>query len=123
MGIEPLSTLVNGFDERISKGILPLPLMFHSTPGSAYEGFRPPTAEWIIKASEKMTNSFMKHIFKWFKPAKSDKNEGGRQLSRFSPSRMPTTHLSVVFDEIGFRINKLLNGRSIKEFLEGRKKK
>ena len=41
MGIEPMSTLVKGFDERISKGILILPLVFHSTPGSAYEVFAP----------------------------------------------------------------------------------
>ena len=116
MGIEPMSSLVNGFDERISKGILPLPLVFHSTPGSSYEGFRPPTAEWIIEASEKMADSFMKHIFKWFKPAKRDNKEGRSNSSRFSPSRMPTTHLSVVFDEIGLRINKLLGGKSISEF-------
>lgn len=111
MGIEPMSSLVNGFDERFSKGILPLPLVFHSTPGSDYEGFRPPTAEWIIEASEKMADSFMRHIFKWFKPTKADAKEGEKYGSRFSPKKMPTTHLSVVFDEIGFRINKLLGGR------------
>jgi hypothetical protein len=122
MGIEPMSSLVNGFDERFSKGILPLPLVFHSTPGSGYEGFRPPTAEWIIEASEKMADSFMRHLFKWVKPAKADNVEGGPKVPRFSPSRMPTTHLSVVFDEIGYRINKLLGGKSINEFLEGKKK-
>jgi len=117
MGIEPMSSLVKGFDERFSKGILPLPLVFHSTPGSEYEGFRPPTAEWIIEASEKMADSFMRHIFKWIKPPKANKNEGGSKKIGFSPSRMPTTHLSVVFDEIGYRINKLLGGKSISEFL------
>ncbi len=117
MGIEPMSTLVSGFEERISKGILPVPLVFHSTPGSAYEGFRPPTAEWIIEASEKMADSFMKHIFKWIKPTKGDKKEGGPKISRFSTTRMPTTHLSVVFDEVGYRINKLLGGKSISEFI------
>ena len=117
MGIEPMSTLVSGFEERISKGILCMPLVFHSTPGSAYEGFRPPTAEWIVEASEKMADSFMKHIFKWIKPTKDDKKEGGPKISRFSPSRMPTTHLSVVFDVVGYRINKLLGGKPISEFL------
>ena len=117
MGIEPMSSLVKGFDERISKGILPLPLVFHSTPGSEYEDFRPPTVEWIIKASEKMADSFMRYIFKWIKPTKGDNKDGGSKTPRFSPSRMPTTHLSVVFDEIGYRINKLLGGKSISEFL------
>jgi hypothetical protein len=64
-----------------------------------------------------MADSFMKHIFKWFKPTKKDKKEGGSKSPRFFPRRMPTTHLSVVFDEIGFRINKLLGGKSISEFL------
>ena len=122
MGIEPMSTLVNGFNERISKGILPIPLVFHSTPGSAYEGFRPPTAEWIVEASEKMADSFMKHVLKWLKPGKPTANEGRRNISRFSPGRMPTTHLSVVFDEIGYRINKLFGGKSISEIVGGNKK-
>jgi len=117
MGIEPMTTLVEGFDERISKGILPLPLVFHSTPGSAYEGFRPPTAEWIIEASEKMADSFMKHIFKWIKPRRVNTKEGGKGLSNLSSGRFPTTHLSVLFDEIGFRLNKLLGGRKLSEIM------
>ena len=48
MGIEPMTTLVNGIDERLSKGIMPNTLMFFSTPGSAYWGFSPPTANWIV---------------------------------------------------------------------------
>jgi len=118
MGIEPMSSLVEGFDERISKGILSLPLVFHSTPGSAYEGFRPPTAEWIIEASEKMAGSFLKHIFKWIKPTRTNAKKGGKNLSSLSSRRFPTTHLSVLFDEIGYRVNKLLGGKSINEFLE-----
>ena len=110
-----MSTLVEGFDEMISKGILPLPLVFHSTPGSAYEGFRPPTAEWIIEASEKMADSFMKHIFKWIKLRSDKTKEGGKRLSSLSSGRFPTTHLSVLFDIISFRVNKLLGGRKLSE--------
>ncbi|MBA7605049.1 Bacteriochlorophyllide c C-7(1)-hydroxylase [subsurface metagenome] len=118
MGIEPMTTLIEGFDERISKGILPLPLVFHSTPGSAYEGFRPPTAEWIIEASDKMADSFMKHIFKWIKPTRANAKKGGKNLSGLPSGRVPTTHLSVLFDEISYRVNKLLRGRSINDFLQ-----
>jgi len=118
MGIEPMSSLVEGFDERLSKGILSLPLVFHSTPGSAYEGFRPPTAEWIIEASEKMADSFMKHIFKWIKPTRANAKKEGKNLSGLSSGRFPTTHLSILFDEIGYRVNKLLGGRSINDFLQ-----
>jgi len=117
MGIEPMITLVEGFDERISKGILPLPLVFHSTPGSAYEGFRPPTAEWIIEASDKMADSFMRHIFKWIKLRRDKTKEEGKRLSNLSSGRFPTTHLSVLFDEISFRVNKLLGGRKLSEIM------
>jgi len=124
MGIEPMSTLVKGFDERISKGIFILPLVFHSTKGSAYEGFRPPTAEWIVKASEKMADSFIKHMIKWLPRVLAKNGEKGKSLYSFSSGNTPTTHLSVVFDEIGYRVNKLLRGKTISEFLErGRKKK
>jgi len=118
MGIEPMSTLVAGFDERISKGILPLPLVFHSTPGSSYEGFRPPTAEWIIEASEKMANSFMKHMVKWLPTALKNAGKEGRSVYEFSSGSSPTTHLSVVFDEIGLRVKKLLKGRSVSELMK-----
>ncbi|MHA1670275.1 MAG: radical SAM protein [Promethearchaeota archaeon] len=123
MGIEPMSTLVAGFEERISKGILPLPLVFHSTPGSAYEGFRPPTVEWIIEASEKMADSFMKHMIKWLPIAMKNAKEEGKSVYEFSSGSSPTTHLSVVFDEIGYRVKKLLKGKSISELITKRKKK
>ena len=122
MGIEPMSCLVEGFDERMSKGILPLPLVFHPEPGSAYEGFRNPTAEWIVEASEKMANSFMKYLLKWLKPALDIAKERGRDIYEFSAGSTPTTRLSVVFDEIGIRLNKFLGGRSVSELMEGKRK-
>ena len=92
--------------------------MFHSTPGSTYEDFRPPTAEWIIEASEKMVESFLKHIVKWIKPPRVHNKDSGKSISRFSSMRFPMTHLSVVFDEISYRVNKLLSGKSINAFLQ-----
>ena len=57
MGIEPMTSLVEGVEERLSKGILSTPLCFQPTPGSAYEQFRPPTADWLVEATEKMAES------------------------------------------------------------------
>jgi hypothetical protein len=57
MGVEPMSSLVEGVEERLSQGVLSTPLCFQPTPGSAYEQFRPPNADWIVEATEKMAES------------------------------------------------------------------
>jgi hypothetical protein len=60
-GIEPMSSLVEGLEERISKGIYSAPLVFVPTPGSPYAQFRPPKAEWFVEANEKIANSYFKY--------------------------------------------------------------
>lgn len=57
MGVEPMTPLVEGVEERLSKGVLSTPLCFQPSPGSVYEQFRPPTADWIVEATEKMAES------------------------------------------------------------------
>jgi len=57
MGIEPMTSLVEGVEERLSKGVLSTPLVFQPFPGSTYERFRTPTADWIVEANEKMAES------------------------------------------------------------------
>ena len=57
MGLEPMTCLVEGVEERLSRGVLTTPLSFQPSPGSAYEQFRPPTADWIVEATEKMADS------------------------------------------------------------------
>lgn len=103
VGIEPMSTLVKGIDERLSKGIMPLPLTFGSAPGSAYWGFRPPTADWLVEASEKMADSYMEHAPKFMRASAEagDDRPGRRRAARSNPQ-------SLVFDEIQRRVQKLL---------------
>jgi len=60
-GIEPMTSLVEGVEERISKGIYSAPLVIAPTPGSPYAKFRPPTAEWFMEANEKMTDSYFRY--------------------------------------------------------------
>jgi len=57
MGIEPMTSLVEGVEERLSKGVLSTPLVFQPSPGATYEQFRSPTADWIVEANEKMAES------------------------------------------------------------------
>lgn len=60
MGIEPMTSLVEGVEERLSVGVLTTPLSFGPSPGSAYEQFRPPTADWIVEANEKMADIYFR---------------------------------------------------------------
>lgn len=62
IGIEPMSNLLEGIEERLSKGVMPRPVIFCSSPNSEYWGFRPPTADWILEATDRMAVSYMKYI-------------------------------------------------------------
>jgi len=105
MGIEPMSTLVNGIDERLSKGVMPNMLVFFSTLGSAYWGFRPPTADWIIEASNKIVDSFLKHGPKWLAKARRFAKSEGHKSSEFKVDR--DGRMSIVFDELARRISEI----------------
>ena len=60
-GIEPMSSLVEGVEERISKGIYSAPLVFVPTPGSPYEQFRPPNAQWFVETNEKIADIYFRY--------------------------------------------------------------
>jgi len=82
MGVEPMASLVEGTEERFSKGILVTPLNFQPTPGSAYEQFRPPTADWIVKATEEMADSVLRHKGKMDAPLFADARPGYTRTGR-----------------------------------------
>ncbi|MEE9215192.1 MAG: radical SAM protein [Thermodesulfobacteriota bacterium] len=60
-GIEPMSSLVEGLEERMSKGVYSAPLVLVPTPGSPYAKFRPPTADWFVEANEKITDIYFQY--------------------------------------------------------------
>ena len=60
-GIEPMSSLVEGLEERISKGVYSAPLVVIPARGSPYEQFRPPTADWFVEANEKIADSYFRY--------------------------------------------------------------
>ncbi|MHA2009245.1 MAG: radical SAM protein [Promethearchaeota archaeon] len=60
-GIEPMSSLVKGIEERIQKGVYSCPLVFVPTPGSPYERFRPPNADWFVEANEKIADIYFQY--------------------------------------------------------------
>lgn len=61
MGIEPMAGLLEGIEERIKRGVYTLVQTFMPAPGSPMAGMRPPSAEWIVKASEKIADIYMRY--------------------------------------------------------------
>ncbi|TFG28254.1 MAG: hypothetical protein EU532_05675 [Promethearchaeota archaeon] len=114
VGIEPMSTLLAGFEERLSKGVMLLPIVFMSCLGSAYWGFRTPTADWIVEASNKIVDIFLKHGIKWLRKAsKFAKREGAQKAI---VSGIPKSgRADIVFDELGRRITEKFGGKSLAE--------
>jgi len=61
-GIEPMSLLLEGIEERLSKGVMPRPVILSIAPNSEYWGFHPPTADWIWEATDRMAEIYLKYI-------------------------------------------------------------
>jgi len=47
-GLEPMAGMLEGIDERVSKGVRVPPSIFYPIPGTPLEGWQPPTAEWYL---------------------------------------------------------------------------
>jgi hypothetical protein len=62
LGIEPMSSVLDGVEERLAQGVMPRPVIFCSAPNSEYCGFRPPTADWLIEVTERMATKYLEHI-------------------------------------------------------------
>ena len=60
-GIEPMSGLLEGIEERISKGVWTMPLVFFSSPGAAMEGMQPASREWYEELWAKMVDIYLRY--------------------------------------------------------------
>ncbi len=54
MGIEPMAGMLEGIEERMSKGVSMVPLIFKPFPPSPMDHMQPATAEWYMEANEKI---------------------------------------------------------------------
>lgn len=53
--------LLEGIEERISKGVYSHPQTFGSMPGAAMEGMQGPSVEWYVQAWEKMADIYLRY--------------------------------------------------------------
>ncbi len=61
MGIEPMAGMLEGIEERISKGVSMVPLPFKPFPPSPMDHMQPATAEWYMEANEKIEEIMLRH--------------------------------------------------------------
>ncbi len=60
-GIEPMTGLLEGIEERISKGVWTMPLVFFSAPGAAMEGMQSASPDWYAELWEKMADIYLRY--------------------------------------------------------------
>ncbi len=82
MGLEPMASLVEGFEELISRGAILTPLGFQPSPLSPMAGFNPPAADWLVEANEKMVDSYLRHEDQLDVPIYEDERPGYTRTGR-----------------------------------------
>ncbi len=60
-GIEPMAGLLEGIEERVSKGVYVMPTLFTPHLGSPMAGMMSPSAEWIVEANEKIVDIYLRY--------------------------------------------------------------
>jgi hypothetical protein len=58
VGLETIDTLVEGVKERLSKGVMVVPIQFVPAPGSLMEKARLRDADWIMEATERLVDCY-----------------------------------------------------------------
>jgi len=58
-GIEPMAGMLEGIEERISKGVYSQPFIWG--PGGDLAGMRAPSAEWYVEAFEKIADIYLRY--------------------------------------------------------------
>lgn len=101
MGIEPMAGFVEGVEERISKGVYTVGYAFHPQQGSAYQGFRQPTADWFVEACEKIVDSYLRYAGTLDVDLLSDTRHGATRMGRSDPNILIGDEMSRRLQEMG----------------------
>jgi len=63
LGIEPMSGMLEGIEERISKGVYSAFLIFRPFPNAEMANMRAPSAEWYLEVREKVNDIYSRYLF------------------------------------------------------------
>lgn len=57
LGIEPMKSFLDGFEDLVARGIYPTPYFFlPPNKKLGFHGFRPPTADWLVEVNDEMAD-------------------------------------------------------------------
>ena len=100
MGLEPMDGLLEGIEERISKGVFTQIFNFMPVPGSPYGGMMPPSAAWFVEAAEKITDIYLRYADTFDVDLTEDTRFGYTRKGR-------SFYLSIVDDEMSRRLQEM----------------
>lgn len=100
MGLEPLAGVLEGVEERVSKGIFPQLFNFIPVPGSPYGGMMPPSAKWFVEAAEKIADIYLRYAGTFDVDLTEDTRFGYTRKGR-------SFYLSIVDDEMARRLQEM----------------
>jgi len=60
-GLEPMAGMLEGIEERLSRGVTAYPSIFEPMKDTPLEGWQPATAEWYMEAWEKASEIYERH--------------------------------------------------------------
>jgi len=126
-GLERKEVLLEGIQERLSKGVFPVPLQFLPAPGSAMAHAKPRSAEWIVDVAEQVAKAYIHSFTKVTGPfgrsaAKSFMRKlAPRALRPLMPRgwdvprshSMPMPINCVAFDELVRQVHRIPGGRFV----------
>ncbi len=98
-GIEPMTELLEGIEERLSKGVYMQPITFQPFENSPMEGMRPPSTEWYAEANEKIVDLYFKYGDTFDVPLTED--------DRWGYTRRGNSYLSASDDEKSRRLQEM----------------
>ena len=82
MGLEPMNYLLEGVEERLSKGVYPNMLVYQPVPGADMFRMPPPNADWLVEASEKISDLYFKYEDRLDMPLAMDHRHGYTRMGR-----------------------------------------
>ncbi|NEX13431.1 MAG: hypothetical protein C1941_01820 [Prosthecochloris sp.] len=82
MGLEPMNLMLEGVEERMSKGVYPNMLVYQPVPGADMFRMPPPNADWLVEASEKIADLYFKYEDRFDMPLAEDHRPGYTRMGR-----------------------------------------
>jgi len=100
MGLEPMDGLLEGIEDRISRGVFTQLFNFIPIPGGPYGGMMPPSAQWFMTAAEKIVDIYLKYANTFDVDLTEDTRFGCTRKGR-------SFYISIVDDEIARRLQEM----------------